>query len=841
LADYTEKATLLLIDKTSGNVAKINNSLRSLRKEALATQKALNTMGSARAAKNLSAQAKAMREFANAARRVPKTSSLGVKFKGASPKDINAMSKALGNYKTASKGLKGLIGAGGSTGSNFKGLDLLVTKLIRVARAAGLASNQLAKMKGNIPTGGGNIPGSRPPRTPPGMNPSPNGPRNIGLQLQPLKSLLRSFVVDLGHTIVSSIKDSFVEGLKGFDVASNKELQQRLTPDVRQQFENQAFAASRANPLLRPDQREDLYAEVSTNFKNPTDALKFDKSLDRIIQVSVQQGNTTQQAVEGIAQLFRGLGQAGYLVDNKGNFDPRANAYIDSLTAAKVSEGAQINFNDAFQLLKNAKTSGQSISPREFFFQLLAAADVGASTAGVQLNMATKTFTGETTKKAIAAQEAAGLRGPSTLVPTGKSGKSGATTYTLEGGDLKDAELFRENSTEWIRKYILGPDGFLAKQGIDLANANPATVINALDPLSGNRNSDDFLAKAVLQFQEAMIKATKYFDNPLTDKEIGDISKQSSFVQMMETQQQFTTMLGIAGDRLENTFIPVIDKIGNGFQWVSDLVQGRSKNQMQDYALVGGMAAGGVAAGLGTVGLLKWLSGATGLNTAAVALSASAAQLSAAAAALSGNALPGAGPNNGPGGGGVGNLMKIAAIGVQSYLLGSGIASDKKGVETQINNAKAWSQGVSAWLQKNIGTPRSWLGMSTDNSPAASAAVPLTMAQQVSQGYKTGNYTDALTAINNSNQSVEQLGTTVTAGSQEILSAFDTGSTKLGAAADAFGGTAANALMAIASAFGTQAGAAMRAAVGQLGVNVNQTPAAAVPNTGTNTNIQSGG
>ncbi len=836
MVDYVEKATLQLVDQTSGKVNKINASLRSLRKEAAATQKVLASLGKGASPANLNKTAAALNNIARAAKKIPKRITTTIDVKGANARDVKKMADALAAFKKSNKGLTGLLGSQGKS-HTFSGLDTLVSKLVKVARAANLAQMQLAKVKNNIPSnagqGGGR--GGRGGGRPPGQNLNPPTPRNIGLSIQPLKSFLRSWLVDMGHTIVSSIKQGFAEGIKGFDIASNKFQQQRFNPIQQAQLEQRAREQSARNPLLRYDQRLDLYAEVASNFRNPLDATRLEPGIDRAVKVSVQQGQSAAEAVEGVATFIRGLGQAGYLQDAKGDFNPEVLKYIDAFTSAKVSEGAQINWNDAFQLLKQAKTSGQSLTPEGFFMQLLAAADVGAPTQGTQLNMATKTFAGETTKKAIQAQEAAGLREEGKLVKSGAVGKK--TTFTYEAGKLKDEELFRENPSDWIRKYILGPGGFLEKQGLS-NSGDTAKVISALDPLSGNRNSDDFLAKAVLQFQEALIKNEKYFQNPITDKELNNIDATSSWVQWQETTNQLITLFGLVGDKLEGVFIPVINKVGQAADWLTGIVDGRTKGQMQDYALLAGAGAGAIGVGVGATKGLQALWG-FGLPAAAGSLQTAATMLQQAATAL------GASPaGNGAGGpsGGKGSMLRtvLGFAGLAGAInIAASIPDNKNDLQKMLDEAGKRSKRWSSWLSDNGFEPRRWLGMQAGGTEKYGPPKPPTgLSAQIDQQLSD----QAMRDRKDADLSVSNLQSSFQDGTAQLQSAFETGTGTLVGGAVQFGSEAGAGILGVATQFGSAAGAAMRAAIGQLNVNVNAPAAApAAPNTGTNTNIQSGG
>lgn len=841
MADYTEKASLLVIDGSSAKINKINQALNRLAQTATRTQSALNKLGGGNVATRINATAKAVNALARAQSKISKNTSIGVKLRGNSAADLRSMAKAMAQYKSASKNINTLIGSGSRSGGSYKNLDELTNKLVRVARAANMAANALGRAKANIPGRGGfNLPptGGRGGRGGGGNNMIP---RNIGLEIQPLKSFWRSAVVSLGHTIFNSIRDGFAEGIKGYDVADNKLNQQRITGDARERLRQQAFAGEQRAPIWRADERMDFYAEIGSNFRDPTDAAKFDKYVERAIYTAVQQGGNREEATTGIAQLFKGLGNAGYLQDAKGNLNADLGKYIEAYTAAKTSEGAQINFNDAAQLLKYARTSAQSLTPREFFLQLISAADIGASTQGVQLNMANKNFASDgATKKAIKAQEEAGLREPGEMVKSGQTGKK--TTYTYSPGNVKDDVLFRENPNDWIKKYITGPGGFLAKQGLDAEKSNPAEILSALDPLSGNRNVDDFVAKAVLQAQERYIKLEKFFEKPITDEEMANTNAASSWVQLQETTQQLVSLFGNLGDKLENTFIPVIDTVGNWAQRLNNIIEGKSKGEMQDYAVLGGAGAVGVAGGLAGVKLLSLVATGFGLPAAATALTKSALDLSIAAAKLAGgSSIPDAA------GKGKWNAAWLSLLGTIGVVAASGAVQSGSSADNEYLNADEQErqrlrnqaraqyelQSRSPELTENATQLGEWIKKLTE------ARTRYQYAQEQGLTPSSDYFQKAEIDFQTANDNVTRLQTSITEGSAGILAAFEAGGARIETASSEFGSGAADKLLGIAASFGSAAGEAMRQAIGTIGVNVNA-PAAA-PNTGTNTNLQTGG
>lgn len=822
MVNFVEKATLILDDKSTKNIDKINAGLRRMRKEASATQKALSKFKipniDGRQAKKVLALSEALRKL-NRQAAAMKRINANVKIGGASASDISKLTRALNAYQKMSSSLLG------SKQLNFANLDTLVQKLVRVARAANMASNAMGKLKANIP-GNFNV-NNYVPRNPRGQN--------VNLNIQPLRSLLRSFIVDLGHTIVNSVRQGFIEGTKGFDVATNKALQQRLSPDVRKSFENQAFAASQNFAGIRADQRMDLYAELATNFRNPLDALKFDKTIDKAVQVAMQQGETAEQAIQGLAQMFRGLGGAGYLVNQEGNMDPRVLKYIDAYTAAKVSEGAQINFRDFFQAMKYAKTTAQTSSPEAVFLQLLMAADVGASTSGVQANMLSKTLAaGETTKKALAAQVEAGFREGFKEVETGKIGNK--VVKSLVGGELRDEEMFRTDPIEWIQKYISGPGGYLEKQGLSL-NSDPAKIIKALDPLSGNRNSDDALSKAILQMTESLQKLEKFYNNPLSQGELSAINQQSTFVTFEETSNRFITLLGVAGDKLEQVFIPVLDMAGKAADRMTNILRGVEKATVADYTALGVAGVGAVGAGKLATSVLGF-----GLKGSAIALNGSAAALTRAAVALGGAgavrggvSAAGAAAAAGGAASGPGLLRMLGIPALAALTLGRG---SKMTEESNPELFKMMRERLSGPIEQRTMA----LQMELESKQTQISKLQSQIADATKTGIKGSSpfMLDKTAELAALQTSTETIRAQLQAGNEELRSIFEAGTTQINQASSSFGATASEQILGIAASFGSAAGEAMKSVFGTPSVNLNQTTAP-IPNTGTNTNLATGG
>ena len=876
MADYTEKATLLLVDKSSKPIDNINKSLLRLQKTATQVQKALSAMGkidgSNSAVKSLNNLTSAINKTASAAKKLTSVK-LNVKMTGASASQLNAMARAAQNYKTSTKGIKTIIGAGGGKGSDYKNLDLLTQKMVGVARASNMANVAIGKIVSNLGKinpqtlrGLGNLGNPNHPINNPPMPPRrggggglggggnfwslrPQGPHLIGFDLQPLQTVLRHFIVDLAREIARGVREGFAEGTKGFDVANNKMLQQQLPADVRNDFRSHAFAASKVNPLFRPDERMDLYAEIATNYKNPRDALKFDAVLDRLLSISFQQGQDRGTAIEGIQQLFRGLGQAGLLQTNTGEFNSQVFDYINAISAAKISEGKQIDWNNVFQFFKQAKTSGQSLSPRELFFNMINAADVGGASGGTQFNMAVTNFTDSMTKKALKAQEDAGLREPGQKVLTGYGGRGGKTPiYSYEAGPLKEQDMFREDYHAWIAKYILGKGGYLDKMGIDLATAQPSTVISALNRLNSNRNSKDFLSKAVLQYQEDLIKAGKFYGpNAISDEGLKAISDQSVWVNYQATIQQTTTLLGLLGDKLSNLINGPLEFVRSIEQSLIDMIEGKSKNQIQDSAFLAGAGALGIGAGVAGVKLLQWLSGALGLNAAATALTTSAGALMRAALMLSGSAtaqnMPGGLPGGKNGGGwwaaAAAWATRLTTLGAIATTMTGDTPRDAASTNRQLEYSKRNSREFYNDKIQTLSTKISYIDQQLNDIQARRAA-NVAAGRPADFGFSV----DPTMQGNRLKDDKATLTDQIAQAQASLLATFDEGWGKSAQASQQFGDNAAAALINAGSAFGASAAEAIRAALAQINVNVQQQIPAAAPapvNTGTNTNLATGG
>lgn len=785
MVNFVEKATLVLDDKTGSKVDSINRKLAKMRRNADALAKSMAKISMptrlGNADKKIADMADSMSKFARAAKKVPKQVEINIKLTGMSVSSLRNMTRALEAYK----------------------------------KVAGSKTTNL-----NVRGGGG--PGSRTPSN------ASNG--SILLNVKPFEIMWRTAMYQLSSTIFNAIRDGFATGVKGFDIASNKFQQQRIDDATRSLFVEQSFEQNRRNGGLRPDQRQDFYAEVQSNFRNPREVLRLDDSVNRAIAVQIQQGQTIDEAFQGVATFFRGLGQAGLLTNQEGGLNTEVIKFIDAYTSAKLAEGAQVDWNAAFQALKYSKTSGQTLTPEAFFFLMSQAADVGASTAGTQLNMATKTFAGETTKKAIAAQEAGGLRGPGKFVPMGKTQK-GEISYTLEGGDLVDEEMFRENTFRWIEKHIIGPGGFLEKQGIDPKTASPSKVISALDPLSGNRNSDDFLAKAVLQYQEALLKREKFFDRPITNEEVKAINDTSSWVKLQDATNRLTTLFGVLGTKLEGPIIGALNIVDKFAQSAIDTLLGTSADKVVDGAIFAG-GAGGLTAG--AVGLAKFFL-ATPLNTAAT--NANTAALLANTAALGGGAAGGA-LNGGKAAAGAGffaRFMKLGLVGSAAYLSMSPPLpeSDQERIQKQLAMLEA--RDKSPEIQE---TSRK-LSEAINKLAVLQTEIDYAKSQGYSSksDYMLGKTADAAAVQSN----IDSLQLSLATSALEIQQAFDGGATKITDATGQFDESITS-LLNTAGTWGSNAAAAFMGAVGSLNLNVNSSGgAAAAPNVGTNTNLATGG
>lgn len=824
MVDFVEKATLLLVDKSSGNISKINKNLRRLRSEAEKVQAAFRKITGPRiGASSIRSIDKATRsiERLNKASREAKSINLSVNARGLKASQINAMANALNKYKASSRGIKQLPGLN-IRGLNTAPVDRMINRLQALISVAGRAQRALQR----VGTAAGNI-------NVPNMNPNRN-PGRMQLEYGGFRMFMNSMLISLGHTIVNSIARGFAEGAKGFDVAENKLLQQNIPPDQRTELRNNAYAAARENPSFRPDQRMDFYAEVASQFTNATDVLPLEPAIDKAVQLAIQQGETAKEAVDGIAQIIKGLGQAGKLQNVDGTLNKQAIEFIEAYTAAKRSEGAQVNWRDAFQFLKYSKTSGQSLSPEQFFMSLLAAADVGSSTAGVQTNMGIKTFAAETTKKAIALQEKMGLREQGEMVKSGTN--NGRTSYTYAAGKATESELLREDPNQWLYKYISGPGGYLEKVGIDARTASAAAIIDALDPLSGNRNADDWIAKTILQAQESMIKYQKWVDNPITAPWLQNIDDQSSWVQLQDTSSRIITLLGTFADKLEGVTIPIIKFFGDQAQALTDLIVNKDPLSPADAATLGVTGAG--LAG-GTALGLKALFGGFGFKASVSQFSLAVNQFSAAVA--------GQGAGGAAGGGKKGGIMALGTrlLGLLGLLQLSG-STPRSGPTMSREDATARYQKFMEQaqylqdLKMELQAIRSYTEKQTQLQQNEDRIAKV--QQEIAASQQVNGNTPYLMAKQNELATLEQLSQTLrselSSGAAEIQATFNEAASKMGISGHDFGANAGSGILGVAASFGATVGEQIRQAVGNLSVNVKQTVPA---NTGVNTNLATGG
>jgi hypothetical protein len=251
------------------------------------------------------------------------------------------------------------------------------------------------------------------------------------------------------------------------------------------QIEQEAVELTRQFRSLNRAHVLDTFKELVTQFSNPEAAFQLLPELLAVQEWQVLQGNTVEQAREGMAKLVRAMGLSGRLVNEQGTLklvdknDPsmgfEASEFLANYIRARMIGGVDVTPDQVFQVMKYLKTSGQTMSQEALLTAFIGMPDIRGSTFGNSLDQMRLQLTGRATKEAQAAQAAAGL-----ITGGMQQSTPGGPNKFVRTGTV-DAELLGANPFEWFNRHILGPQGYLRKQGIDPLNATAAEIAPALD------------------------------------------------------------------------------------------------------------------------------------------------------------------------------------------------------------------------------------------------------------------------------------------------------------------------------------------------------------------------
>jgi hypothetical protein len=201
-------------------------------------------------------------------------------------------------------------------------------------------------------------------------------------------------------------------------------------------------------------------------------------------------------------RLVRAMGLSSRLVDANGQLKidratgrPEAELFLENYLRARIIGGRDVTPDQVFQVMKYAKTIGQTMSSEAMLMAFIGMPDIRGSTFGHQLETMRRQLTGRATQANQRALAAAGI-GAITA-------REGSGPHSFQ---VVDPELLNENPFQWFHQHVL--EGYLRRQrGIDWTTAPAARVAAALDPLFGNQSASAIANAFANQLPEWLTQA----------------------------------------------------------------------------------------------------------------------------------------------------------------------------------------------------------------------------------------------------------------------------------------------------------------------------------------------
>lgn len=607
-ANFVESATLRVIDRSTAPINKINAALRRLQQTAKA-MKSINIAGG---------NTSGLRSMSAAIRRVNQ--------------DMERMRASMRS-----------MGRAGGSPFSASGINQATAAVNRLTAAYNRAAAASARIR--PPPAGGGFGGGRGGGTP------PIGPRRVwwsGFGGSSGFSPNASVIDRIQYRLINEAEAALARGAMEIDVA-------RIYGSMINTPENQAHAEAVVADILKRYGETtrgnllQLWHEASTNFAEATDADVLLPELAKTIRLSSLQGADVNQAQDGIIRLVKMLAAAGKLTNTSGRLNAdEALAILDAYNRAKLILGKDIDPNQAFLMAKYSRTAGQTMTPDAWLTSFLLAGDVRGSSLGNMIDQVIKQLTGRATKTAMAEQAKYGLITGEIMAQT----PEGPGQFVMTG--ITDEEVLRENPYAWFYAKFLGPEGVLAKHGLDASTATAAQVADVMSKFFSRATAEDLANKIINQYAELATQREKALGFDLSDEWLADRATSSLNRSLSGVAQSLATLFGDLSENLKFVTLPALNLFERAMAGISrDLASDDINYKIRGIA--SGLLLGGasyVAANPGTAAMI----GAAVMHTRA------AAALMAAAAALSGSRLGGM---LGLGAGGLlgGRLRRLRGVG----------------------------------------------------------------------------------------------------------------------------------------------------------------------------------
>jgi hypothetical protein len=416
---------------------------------------------------------------------------------------------------------------------------------------------------------------------------------------------MRQIAEQLGYQVVRAIGRATKEGVKQADIGDTG-------LDVLQLPDDEKSAAVRAIDRIRKDQQRtpggallnrgmlsQLYAEtLPTAQYDPAAAEYLAKQQIDLIKMEMQRGKSLDQARETSVKYIKGLGIAGFLTDaESGLFDEKkAQTYLDAIKTIAPSIGKELTGDMFYQLMKYARSSRYTQTPEGMQAALLAAEEMGGSSAGVALNQAVRQLAGQNVpKKTLNELVKLGLV-TTEEVPSGAVGKKKKTETVVK--DITDEDKLRSNLWQFARETLVPK---MQAEGLD--PNKPLDVAKFASRISSTATARDIITGAINRWQEIKIELDRAAKR---DPKLA-VDPKSLMIAVGAVQSQLQGVLGEAVTAFEPILLPAIKGVTD---YLSDLggdirtaAQGKTAEERAAAQIrVEGTAA--KAATLGALGLM---------------------------------------------------------------------------------------------------------------------------------------------------------------------------------------------------------------------------------------------
>lgn len=598
MASYVESATLKVIDQASGPLKAINATLKEVQRTA---------QGLARTGQ-----------------------SLGRSFR------IGAVSGDLGRVKTELDAVRRAMSQLGSARANVR-FDNIGANFSRATASANQFASALAQINRQMSqyrsASAGSMRFPNPPRLPVPYNNNQIGPSNRGWFGQRGFNPNASLADRVQNRIVNQAEQALSAGFESSGAARDYgRLLFPKEPEVQKKAEQFAAQVSSEFKSIPIGTILKTWYETAAQVKDPNSPA-VNSIVREMLATGIgaqMQGGNAKQSVDGMMKLVKSANLRGDLTTATGDIDVDSTTkFLEAVRRAQNVVGRELPHESVFQAIKYARTQRGAIDYDMLGHLLFMAGDIGGSSAGVGLSSFVNQLTGTATKQAMANQAKAGL------IAGGidENNPAGPKKFAYSG--TTDAELLQENPRMWIAKHFMGPNGVLARAGLDPRTATAGDVNNVIKPMFSNRVAADFLTNMITQFQEYENSKARALKSAYKANDILGVADASQRNKLFAVSGQLESAFGELTEKLKFAINPALDAAG---AVLNKLTPSNVPGEGMKSSLLGGLLgiAGAGAVGGGLLG--KFIAEHPGIAAGAAAQIGAAGALTAAAAALSGAA-----------------------------------------------------------------------------------------------------------------------------------------------------------------------------------------------------------